>query len=444
MDALREMPQVSELTEGVIVVTADAHVGPPLSDLRAYCPAQYLDAIDEFIARSAEVSASGRETLNRRTGALTHLVTEPAMRWNAQTAGHYDGAARLADMDRDGIAAEIIFHGSQNNELIPWNGTQGVFVGPDQLSMEERNLRAVGRHIYNEWLVEFCASDPTRHIGLCQVPMWDIEASIKEVEWAHDHGLRGVNFPSPGPSLPSYEDPVWERFFATCAERNMVLNTHVGSTADLEPNYVGAGAQAIRYMEQNWLGRRALWLLTFTGAFDRHPNLKLAITELPGAWWAQTVREMDAAFYNPIAGDTVSQFLKRAPSEYAATNLFMGASYQSRQEASSAVEEGFEDRLMWGSDYPHIEGTWRYPEEDEVTPVTRLSIANTFYGLPESAIRKMLGQNAIDCYALDSEPLAELAAKIGPEMSEFASPPDLSAVPEGYVGFGFRTRGAYS
>jgi predicted TIM-barrel fold metal-dependent hydrolase len=438
--AVREMSQ----SDRVVVVSADAHIGPPIGEMRKFCPARHLEAMDEFAAHSEELSAAVRAAAGRRTGALTHLVTEPAMAWNAQTAGHYDGDARLADMDRDGVAAEVIFHGSQNRELIPFQDSRRLFARPQDLTAADRELEALGRHIYNEWLAEFCASDPARHIGLCQVPMWDIEASIKEVEWAHDHGLRGVNFPSPGPSLPSYEDPAWEPFFAVCAERNMVLNTHVGSTADLEPNYVGAGVQAIRYMEQNWLGRRALWLLTFTGAFDRHPNLKLAITELPGAWWAHTVREMDAAFYNPIAGDTIRAFLEKAPSEYAATNLFMGASYQSRQEALSAVADGFEDRLMWGSDYPHIEGTWRYPEGDEVTPVTRLAIANTFYGLDEPAIRKMLGQNAIDCYGLDGDALHQIAARIGPEMSEFAEAPDLSAVPEGYVGHGFRTRGAYS
>jgi predicted TIM-barrel fold metal-dependent hydrolase len=344
-------------------------------------------------------------------------------------------------MDRDGVAAEVVFHGSQNDEMIPFQRSPFV---PGSPTADSRALLAIGRHAYNEWLADFCAASSGRHIGLAQVPMWDIDASTREVIWAHERGLRGVNFPSPSPFLPSFEDPVWEPFFAACAERGMVLTTHVGSTVDLEPRYVGAGAQSIRFVEQNWLGRRAMWLLTFTGAFDRHPDLKLVITELPGAWFASTVREMEATFHNPITSATVQALLEHPPSYYAERNLFMGASYQSRQEACTAVEEGFERHLMWGSDYPHIEGTWRYPERDDEPPTTRLSLANTFHDLPEAAIRRMCGENAIDVYGLDPGPLEVIAARIGPDISELSAAPDLGQVPEGYVGFGFRTRGAYS
>jgi len=67
----------------------------------------------------------------------------------------------------------------------------------------------------------------------------------------------------------------------------------------------------------------------------------------------------------------------------------MGASFQSRQEAEMAVMGGFDDRLMWGSDYPHAEGTWTFQEDQADPPLTRLSMANTFHGLPESSVRKM-------------------------------------------------------
>jgi predicted TIM-barrel fold metal-dependent hydrolase len=294
----------------LVVISADAHIGPLASELRPYVPATHHDELDASYRREEEAKGIQQAATARRVGALTGQVTGPAMEWNGQSLGHHDHDARVADLDRDGVVAEVIFHGSQNDERIPF---QRPPTRSDSPTSAEREMEAVGRHAYNEWLADFCALAPERHIGLAQLPMWDLEVSRLEVIWAHEHGLRGVNFPSPSPLLPSFEDSVWEPFFAECAERDMVLNTHVGSTVDLEPRYVGAGAQSIRFVEQNWLGRRALWLLTFTGAFDRHPNLKLVITELPGAWFSSTIREMEATFYNPLTGGPSSNSSSTRP-----------------------------------------------------------------------------------------------------------------------------------
>jgi predicted TIM-barrel fold metal-dependent hydrolase len=381
------------------------------------------------------------KTAVNRAAILKYVI--PSYRWNLQTAGHNDVHARLADLDRDGVACEVIFHESQNGEPIPFVDNVFVVRGSQRDRARDALVRE-GLKIYNRWLADFCSVEPHRHVGLCQVPMWDIEASVIEVIWAHDNGLRGVNFPAPSQHLPTYEDPVWDQFFAACAERNMVLNTHLGGgETSLYSEYKGPAWFGAFMMENPWLGRRAMWLLTFAGTFDRHPNLKLVVTELPGAWWQLTVQDMDASYYN-WRGGGLREFLKKKPSEYVASNIFMGASFQSRQEAEMAVAGGFEDRLMWGSDYPHAEGTWIYAEDPGEPPVTRLSLANTFQGLPESSVRSMAGENAVNCYELDAARLAEVAQRIGPDLSELRSEPDLSRVPDRYYGAGFRTHGHMS
>ncbi len=43
----------------------------------------------------------------------------------------------------------------------------------------------------------------------------------------------------------------------------------------------------------------------------------------------------------------------------------------------------------------------------------------TFHGLPEDEIGKMLGGNAAEFYAVDTEKLAPLVARIGPEKRLF-------------------------
>jgi predicted TIM-barrel fold metal-dependent hydrolase len=420
-----------------IVVTADAHIGPITTVFREYCAERYRPALEEYLAAQDEEK---RRTQEERRAWLGKSAFNGG--WNLQTAGHHDGVARRGDMDRDGVAAEVIFHGSTNDESIPFVG-MGIVGARRRLTAEEVELDVAGRHMYNAWLADFCAEDPVRHIGLCQISSWDLGSAVREVEWAHDHGLRGVNFPAPSRILPPYEDAVWEPLFAVCAERGMVLNTHNGGAMALEPEYQGPWRQCVRFMEEGFLGRRAIWLLTFTGVFERYPALRLVITELPGIWFRDTVREMDAAYYMEMLTE-IRDVLPRPPSEYVKENVSMGASFQSRMEAEMAVMDGFDDRVMWGSDYPHPEGTYRFPEDGETVPVNRLAIANTFHELPEPSIRRMLGANIIDCYGLDAAPLQEVADRIGPSMDEFAAPPDLSLVPAGYVGCAFRTRGAYS
>ena len=77
----------------------------------------------------------------------------------------------------------------------------------------------------------------------------------------------------------------------------------------------------------------------------------------------------------------------------------------SREEIRRRHGNGI-DALMWGTDYPHPEGSW---------PVTADQIKTTFGGLPEDDITKMLGATAAEFYGIDTEKLAPLVARIGPE-----------------------------
>ena len=67
------------------------------------------------------------------------------------------------------------------------------------------------------------------------------------------------------------------------------------------------------------------------------------------------------------------------------------------------------DRLMWGTDYPHLEGTW---------PNTPAKLRETFADYPEDEIRALLGTTAAEVYGFDTEKLAPLAARIGPELAD--------------------------
>src|SRR5882757_343824 len=90
--------------EPLVLVTADSHVGPRLNeDLRKYCEQKHLAAFDEWVGAV-------------QSGIMTHYEelpasTRDAIDWNAQSEGHFDVHARIRDMDADGVAAEVVFHG---------------------------------------------------------------------------------------------------------------------------------------------------------------------------------------------------------------------------------------------------------------------------------------------------------------------------------------------
>ena len=415
----------------VVIVSSDTHIGPLLrTQLRAYCPARHLPEFDELVARHETAR-------DARAATATGFTAHP----NQRTDGHFDVHARLRDMDRDGIAAEVIFHGSQNFEPIPF---LPQLLGNDASFTFDRELATTGVRMYNEWLADCCSVEPARHVGLAHLPMWDPAAATAEVARVAARGLRGVNFPAMRHGVYlEYNDRAWDPFWAECEARELTLCTHVGAASP--GNASGPEALALTSIEDGgYFARRAIWWMIFGGVFERFPGLALVITESPGDWWTDTLRELDSTWraqiaFSPALRDQVPQ----PPSAYCAENVFVGASFLAPFEAERAVREGYASQLMWGSDYPHIESTWQFSDDADAVPVTRLALRNTFHTIPEPETRAILGGNAIRVFGLDARELTQVAARIhAPTIAELAEP--IDAVPAGASPVAFRTFGAWS
>jgi predicted TIM-barrel fold metal-dependent hydrolase len=413
-----------------IVVSGDSHAGPSLTlQLRQYCPQQYLDDFDDFVTAIAEVRYAEFAELSsplERSRARTDLGLD-ALRHIMDCRGVQDAAARLEDMDDQGIAAEVIFSGGQNGEVLPWNGLGFGAANPKAIPLE---LQHLGGHIWNAWLADFIADAPDRLVGVMQTPIEDVDAAVKEVRWAHDAGLRVVNFPAPRPDFTAYNSDVYEPFWSVVEELGMPLACHSGA-GDRALGSKERGGYSVHLMEIHWLGRRALWQMIFGGVFDRHPGLRLVHTEQRAAWVPSTVAEMDALFLSNNHHDP--DLPRRVPSEYWAENCYCVASFMAPFEAEIRHGVGI-DNLLWGSDYPHVEGTW---------PHTRLSMRNTFAGVPEPELRVILGDNGIKLYGLDAARLRAIADVIGPTPEELSHPVPPDEIPE-TASLAFRTRGIWA
>jgi len=422
-----------------VVVSTDTHVGPSVKDqLRQYCESKYLDDFDRFVAemeshgllswRSSEANKPGHDENWSVGKSQAELATDQAEQFgkvagirNADQVdfrflqrsyaasllpGLQDHAARLADMDQSGVAAAVIFHGGLNGQSIPFS-TTGLIAWGDSRYNE---LEPVGVRIYNRWLADFVSTAPDRHIGIAHIPISDPDACVREVEWAAAAGLKGINLPAPRGDFPMLNDSVWEPLWSVCEETGMSLNTH-GGGGEHYP-YEGQGAQAMYMMETPWRTRRGVWVMILGGVFDRHPGLKLVLTEQWADWAAQVIADMDGLYHGPIAS-AVRAALPRPPSEYFRQHCFIGASFLSNWEAKFCIEHDLAANTMWGDDYPHAEGTW---------PHTRQAMQFTFHDIDEKHTREYLGETAIDVYGLDRAALEKVAAEIGPTVSELATP----------------------
>ncbi len=396
-----------------MIVSTDSHVGPRVKEqLRDYCPKDLLEAYDEFVAAWEPMRAGTWDPDGpfRGTYPFTDKVRDRTAEITS-TAGVYDAAQRVADMDAEGIAAEVVYHGAMTPDIIPW------MISPDM------ELQAAGIQIYNRWLADFCAEAPHRFIGAAHLPMWDIDACVKEVEFAADAGLGCINFPAPNRQYTDYNDPAWEPFWAAVTESGLPLTTHGGS-GDMPP-YSGPAAWALYMSDLFFYSRRALHYLVWGGVFERHPTLKMVFTEQRSEWVPATLDHLDSIYLSEF--HDWKSVIPRRPSEYFRQNCWVASSFMARFEAEMRHEIGV-DRLMWGSDYPHYEGSYGN---------TDACLRATFAGLPVDEVRLLLGENAINCFGLDRDAIRSIADRIGPFPADVDRPLDPSEEPE-VTGCAFR------
>ncbi len=392
-----------------LIVSGDAHAGPSLDrQLRPYCPAEHLDAFDAYSKAMALLTNKGDTT-----HVMGHNPTRLQM--TRECAGLQDPDARLAHMDEQGVTAEVIFAGGQNDEPLPFLG--GAVFGAGKADTDP-SLRAVGHHIWNEWLADFVSADPSRLIGVFQVPIWDIPATIAEMRWARDHQLGVMSFPAPRSDYLPYNDVAYEPFWSAAEELEIPLLTH-GGGGERPLGADGPGGTPVYLAEGPWMSRRALWQMIFGGVFERHPGLKLVFTEQGVTWVGETLHDLDSINLDTFHTERHSDRQPLQPSEYWQRNCFVCASSLAPSEVRRRYDCGIPN-LIWGSDYPHVEGTW---------PETLIALRNTFEGVPEHEYRAIVGENAIRVYNLDGPKLRGIADRIGPAPAEMMRPVEAHELP---------------
>ncbi|MCX2979271.1 hypothetical protein EYC98_00145 [Halieaceae bacterium IMCC14734] len=409
----------------ILVISSDCHAGALPDTYKDYMPQQFhaaadawwlnyaremmqrmgtffdQEAAEEFASKAGE-QGSGKFQKDAMSAAMSAsdddlraFLADPDS-IIAPRRGEYDAAVRLQELEDDGIAGEVIFP-----QMAPFGA--GLMQYRHPISAEQ-NL--AGNQAYNRWLGDLCKSNPGRHAGVAIVNVDDIETTVREIREAHAMGLfGGVLLPTSTGDNPFYHHynhyaPLW----SVCEELNMPIHTHSGWS----PDYGDSPAATPMFIsEVDMWAHRPFTAMLWSGVFERHPGLKLVLTETGCSWILETLRTLEFKSNNPIFAHFTKD-MSLTPSEYFQRNCYIGASFLPRHEVGDRHRIGV-DKLMWGSDYPHMEGTW---------PNTMEKLQETFFDVPEAEIRTMLGETALDVFGFDAKDMRAIADRIGPAVQD--------------------------
>ncbi len=383
-----------------VVISSDSHAGADLRDYREYLPKKWHEEFDAW----ADTYVS----------PFDDLIHATAHR-------NWDSDFRKAENDADGVAGELLFP----NTIPPFFPTSALIVVNLPKTEKEFSYRWAGVQAHNRWVVDFVNLLPTRRRAVAQIFPNDVEAAVKEIRWAKETGVFGgvlLATVPPGHVLPGLYHERYEPIWAVCDELDMPIVTHNQPIPDMPMDQPCSKALTIMQLEL-WC-RATMMEILISGVLERHPTLKVIPTELGFEWVRDAAKGMEA--HLPalrmdapnrslrLYGHPDIDNLSLSPTGYVDRNFYYGVS------GAHATQDSFErrhvfgvDRMMWGSDYPHEEGT---------APTSKELIRWAFNDIPVEETRLMLGGNAARVYGFDIDALVPIAKEIGPSVELVHTP----------------------
>jgi predicted TIM-barrel fold metal-dependent hydrolase len=414
-------------TDRYILISADTHAGAELRGYRDHLESRWHDEFDRWADEVEAQQALMAEAMN--AGGSDRGVSNVGIDGDPEVDGdrNWDMGRRQREQESDGVVAEVCFPNTQP----PFAPLAVSQLEAPKLSSDDFKRRWAGLRAHNRWAADFASQSPERVAPVIQIFLGDVEGSVEEVRWGMEHGLRGgVLLPGapPGSGFEPLYSPVYEPIWSVCEEVGATINHHSGgATPDFGPYF--PASLAMFMLEVTWWSHRALWHLMFSGVFERHPNLQFVNTESGTAWIVDSLAELDS-FYRrmkfgrygseSIFGSIATAELSLQPSEYWQRQCHIGASFLRPAEAALRHQVGV-DRIAWGNDYPHIEGTH---------PYNLMHLRRTFAGVDPAEVEQMTSLTAARLYHFELDALRPIADRVGPTHAQVFEPLPYSEVPE--------------
>jgi len=389
------------MTAHYTIISADTHAGGSHAQYREYLERRYLDDFDAW--------------RGKYRNPFKDLGDDRRLR-------NWDNDLRSTAQLTDGVVGEVIFP----NTVPPFFPSFVLSAPPPK--PEEYEHRLAGIRAHNRWLVDFCSVFPDQRAGIGQIFVNNLADELADARWIADHDLRGgLLLPNIPPDAVWIEhnlyDPYWEPLWSFCEEAGVIVTSHGGTGV---PDFGKVPAAPLLYIgEFQFYQQRPFMHLLLSGVFEHHPNLRFVMTEMGAAWLPPLLKRLDMSIRRIREQGAIGELrygedsvLPMTATEYFGRNCWVGVSQPKLPDVAAVMELGL-DRFMWGSDYPHDEGT---------APFTREHLRQLFHTWSEADLRSLLAGTAAEVYRFDLDALRPLAEEWGPTVDEITVP--LTELPE--------------
>lgn len=355
------------------LISADSHVNEPPDLWQSRVTARFRDRVPRIAhleQGDAWIIEGAADPINFGLNACAGQRPRdlrPWVRFDEIRPGGYDPVARLAEMDLDGVDAEVLYPTPRL--------AQGVAANTDA------DLHRAMVQAYNEWLSEYAGVAPDRFGGLAMLPNRGAGMAVDELRRVTGRpGIRGVVmgcYPNGTLELGPEDDRVW----AELADTGLPVSIHVSLQQSMPVAHRSSLPGYGRFFD---VPNRIVQII-FAGVLDRFPGLRIVCAEVDCGWVPYFKEQIDNNFRRLYEPDQTT--LRRLPSEYVERNFsftFITDPFGVRNRHAIGVES-----MLWSSDYPHISADW---------PHSRAAIDRVFEGVPAGERRQILAGNAARIY----------------------------------------------
>ena len=361
------------------IISADSHITEP--------PNTYLDFIEPAFRDRAPrmredekhgavfVIDNGRDSvpmgLTAAAGKRPEEITVDGVAFADLHPGGWDPKARLAEQDRDGIAAEILYP------------TVGMLI----CNHPDFDYKHACFQAYNRWITEYCGHHPGRLLGVGQTAMRSPREGIRDLERIRELGLRGVMLPG-YPAEEDYDSPIYDDFWRAAIELEIPVSFHILTDRPREQRGRGPAISFLMWIIRGCQDIMAM--LVMGGVFERIPRLRVVCVEADAGWAPHFMYRLDHNYQRHRFWLHPDNQLQRLPSEYFREHIYL--TFQDDWTAFASAHLMNADRLMWANDFPHSDSTW---------PCSQELLAKHTAGSAPEVRERILYRNVAELYGIE-------------------------------------------
>lgn len=314
------------------VFSADSHLGEPRG--------LFENAMPASLKEHALVTVKTDEELQVRLG--DRVITRHKLNdgvHGGKRHGSSDLKLRLSDMEADGIDAEILFP------------QLGLMI----YQIENAEAEARSTEAYNNWLIDYVAEYRDRWVPAAVLPVRDLSVTLAEFKRVAAMGYRAVMLPmETREGVPGYNRPDWDPIFEIASQTEIPIVMHCGTGTPDPVVLRGPGGAIFNYTHLINSAMDAITKLVGGGVLDRHPKAHVLTIEAGASWLPALAERMDEV--HDAHQHYVKPKLSMMPSQIVARQVHTAFQYDRAGIVARNVLG--HQTLIWGADYPHLEGTF--------------------------------------------------------------------------------------